>query len=81
MTIKYGSHNFKFDYAKFRNDLVSFHDAHDLNWTDIDALAGASIGSSNKLAMGIHTNNKMDTWLKFANLMDIDVRTYFILED
>lgn len=68
----------EFDYAKFRNDIIAFKQAHKLHYTDIDALAGIGSGCASNIVGGTE-NNKMDTWLAVANAMDIDVRTYFVL--
>jgi len=70
---------FKFDYQMFVSDIVAFHDAHDLRWHEIDKLAGLCSGNANNIVNGMK-NSKVNTILALANAMDVDVRTYFVLD-
>lgn len=71
---------FMFDAIKFRNDIVAFHDAHNLRYDEMDVLFDLPVGNCARLSRGDFHNPKMNTWLKVANGMDVDVRTYFVLE-
>lgn len=76
---KIKSYNFKFDYNMFRNDIRAFCEAHELTYTQLDELSGIGSGNTSNLMAG-RTNQKMNTWIAIANAMDIDVRTYFVLD-
>jgi hypothetical protein len=81
MVTRYKTYKLVFDYAKFQNDLIAFHDAHVLNWSEIDQLAGQTIGLACKLKQkNGNKNHKLSTWLAYVNLMDIDPRDYFVFE-
>jgi hypothetical protein len=80
MTIKYGNYDFKFDHAKFRNDVIAFLKAHKLKYHELDEIAGVGSGNTSHVINAVNQNHKFSTWLKIANAMDIDVRTYFILD-
>lgn len=80
MVRKIKSYNFKFDYNMFQNDVVAFLDAYKLKETDLDTLADVGSGITNAIVHGRGRNHKMETWLGIANAMDIDVRTYFVLD-
>lgn len=73
------SYNFVFDYNMFENDIRTFCEAHGLRYADLDELAGIGNGNVSNILSGVH-NQKMNTWLAIANAMDIDVRTYFVLD-
>lgn len=78
--IKYKSTDFMFDEIKFANDIVAFHEAHNLHYAEMDELFGVGGGTCARLARREKMNCKMKTWLNVANGMDIDIRTYFVLE-
>lgn len=80
MVIKRKSYNFKFDYNMFQNDIHAFIHAHNLKCSEMDELCGIGTGMTNNILSGRTGNHKMDTWLAIANTMDIDVRTYFVLD-
>lgn len=80
MVRKIKSYNFKFDYNMFQNDVIAFVEAYQLKHTDVDNLAGVGNGTTSKIIRGEYKNHKMETWLGIANAMDIDVRTYFVLD-
>lgn len=80
MVRKIKSYNFKFDYNMFQNDVIAFLQAYSLKETDLDNLAGVGTGVTNAIVNSKFVNHKMDTWLGIANAMDIDVRTYFVLD-
>lgn len=77
--IMYRNFNMKFDYQKFRNDIEVFVSTHELRYADVDVLAGIGGGNTSNVIAG-NVNQKMNTWLSIANAMDIDVRTYFVLD-
>lgn len=77
---KMRSYPMKFDFVKFRNGIQSYKDALDMKSSDIDALAGIGNGNTSNILAG-QENSKMKTWLSIANALDMDVRTYFVLED
>lgn len=80
MTKKVRSYKFKFDYNMFRNDVQSFCDGLQLKHTEFDKIAGVGGGITNAIINERNPNHKMDTWLAIANAMDVDVRTYFVLD-
>lgn len=80
MVRKIKSYNFKFDYNMFQNDVIAFLEAYKLKETDLDTLAGVGTGITNAIVHKGNVNHKMETWLGIANAMDIDVRTYFVLD-
>lgn len=80
MVHKVKSYNFKFDYNMFANDIVAFLAAHDLQRHELDELAGIGRGNVTNVLSRKYENHKMDTMLAIANAMDIDVRTYFVLD-
>ena len=80
MVRKIKSINFKFDYNMFQNDVIAFLDAYKLQEKDLDTLAGVGSGITKAIVHGRNPNHKMETWLGIANAMDIDVRTYFVLD-
>lgn len=80
MVRKTKSYNFKFDYNMFKNDIQAFVDAHGLKYTEMDELCGIGNGITGNILNDRTGNHKMDTWLAIANTMDIDVRTYFVLD-
>lgn len=80
MVRKIKSYNFKFDYNMFQNDVQAFLDAHKFKNTELDELAGVGTGITSAILKGTKANHKLDTWLAIANAMDVDVRTYFVLD-
>jgi hypothetical protein len=79
MTKKIISLKFKFDYNMFANDIQAQCDALGLRYSDVDKLAGIGSGATGNIVRGSR-NNKMNTWLAIANALDMDVRTYFVLD-
>jgi len=77
---KVKSYDMTFDYAMFQNDVRAFLEAHELTHTELDTLAGAGAGTTSAILKGNKANHKMQTWIRIANAMDIDVRTYFVLD-
>lgn len=73
------SYNWKFDYNMMVNDLHAFREAHELTWSEIDVLAGVGSGNAHNIISGMK-NSKINTLLALANAMDIDFRTYFVLD-
>lgn len=80
MVRKIKSYNFKFDYNMFQNDVVAFVTAHNLKHTEMDELCGIGTGITSNIIANRTGNHKMETWLAIANTMDIDVRTYFVMD-
>lgn len=80
MTKKVVSIPFKFDDIKFANDIRAFKQATGLNFWEMDILFGVPSGQCARLQRREKMNMKMETWLKVANGMDIDIRTYFVLD-
>ena len=78
--IKQSSIDFKFDYHKFRNDIEAFLSAHNFTYLELDNLADVGTGNVSRIMRGDSRNHKMETWLRIANAMDVDVRTYFVLD-
>lgn len=80
MGTKVVTYDFKFDYNMFYNDMEAFMQAHDLKLIEMDELCGLRPGATSTILNKREGNHKMDTWLIIANTMDIDVRTYFVLD-
>lgn len=80
MVRKIKSYDFKFDYNMFQNDVRSFVEAHNFKHHELDELAGIGTGNTSNILSGHRTNHQMTTWLNIANAMDIDPRTYFVLD-
>lgn len=80
MAIRYGDYKFVFDYAKFRNDLIAFHDAHNFTWTEIDQMSGLTIGYVHNVASGKFSNHKIENILALCNVMDVNPQDYFVLD-
>lgn len=80
MVRKIKSYNFKFDYNMFQNDVQAFLDAHNFKRHELDELAGCGTGITSAILNDKNHNHKIETVLKIANAMDVDVRTYFVLD-
>jgi len=77
--IEYRNIDMRFDYQKLRNDIEVFISVHKLRYSDVDTLAGIGQGNTSNVVSG-KENQKINTWLPIANAMDIDARTYFVLD-
>lgn len=80
MVRKIKSYKFKFDYNMFRNDVQSFVEGLGMKAKDLDTLADVGSGMTSAILAGNRDNHKMQTWLAIANAMDVDPRTYFVLD-
>lgn len=70
----------RFNYIRLGTEIRAAALELNLSLTEIDILAGVSVGTSSRLAAQVKSNPKMQTWLAVVNALDLDPRDFFELQ-